>query len=156
MAEIPLGKIELREGKPPDPSAVERRVDYGRSLYASGRADGAREEREAVVAHGPAILDRVAFALVARTAELYGDPAPVNPDLSLTRELAAAAMRVFLNDIEAGEHRKEAGHRVLVCPVCGHTCTSSGIGAEYCGPHQQADGSFTPAVPMVEKEAWNG
>lgn len=55
MAEIPLGKIELREGKPPDPSAVERRVDYGKSLYASGRADGAREEREAAVRYLAAI-----------------------------------------------------------------------------------------------------
>ena len=28
---------------------VERKVAYGQSLYASGKADGAREEREAMV-----------------------------------------------------------------------------------------------------------
>ena len=44
------------------------------------------------------LLDRMALAMVHWTANHYGDALAVNPDLSLTRELARVALSVYLAD----------------------------------------------------------
>jgi hypothetical protein len=55
----------------------------------------------------------------------------------------------FVVEEAAPECGKPAGTRsVMVCPVCGHRATSSG--ALTCGPHKREDGSYGPAVRMVE------
>jgi hypothetical protein len=41
--------------------------------------------------------------------------------------------------------------RTMACPYCGYTCTDTGIGAVYCGPHGTGAGT-TPAVRMVERQ----
>ena len=40
--------------------------------------------------------------------------------------------------------------RIMMCPKCGYRCTSTGIGAVYCGPHKSSTGELTPAVRMRE------
>ena len=40
---------------------------------------------------------------------------------------------------------------VMVCSFCGHTCTTTSIGAVYCGPHGSG-ANATPAVRMEEKQ----
>lgn len=49
------------------------------------------------------MVDRIALELTRRTAEHYGDPMPANPDLSLTRLLAHAALVVLREPTEAME-----------------------------------------------------
>lgn len=72
---------------------VVRQVDYGAQMYASGKADGAREEREAVV---QALQQEVRQVLAEEASWTFGDVA------SLVSEIIHGFLR--------GEHRKEPDH----------------------------------------------
>lgn len=83
MAEILYDGEETGAGT----RTVARQVDYGAQMYASGKADGARGERAAVV------------GWLRRQAERY----ELNPRFE-------ALVTSLSNAIVAGEHRKEPDH----------------------------------------------
>lgn len=75
-------------------------------------------------------VDAVALALLQATCRYYGDPIPENPDLSLTRVLARAALDAISSLIpervpgpfiagRGGEERDGLPEQLHVCPTYG-------------------------------------
>lgn len=111
---------------------VERQVDYGKSLYASGKADGAREARTAAYKEQCGCFDeatssfwegcevcggkgaegigemreREAVVAALERRQLFLAEHFARPDVELRHQEVDELLRI----VQAGEHRKEAAH----------------------------------------------